>query len=145
MSDLLEQLRVYGEAVEEEAVRVGGLKPAPISLWRGRFRLVLLAAALVPVVGVAGVAMRLVRTDGGGLDDLVATSPREAPPATTVTAPPTTDAAAEAAPTATTAVAPVTSPPTTMPPPRITSVRGTATWVGRDPRAAVIVAACPVG
>ena len=181
LSDLLEQLRVYGEAVEAEAARLGGQAPVAVSHWRRRSVLLLAAAVLVAVVGVAGVTLRLVRDESGGRDKLVATIPGQ-PPAVPVTGPPTTAAekatpeptttlpALEATPTSTaptttvrnpglviptptTVAAPTTpastdaspSPSTTVTPARVTSVRGTATWVGRDPRAAVIVAACPVG
>ena len=133
MPDLLEQLRSYGEAVEAEAVRIGDRDPVVVRPWWRR-PVVLVAAAVLAVVALGGTAMRLIRTsdEGGLVRTLPATRPDGA--ATTTPEPSPTTTAGNDATTTTTA------------PPRLTIVRGVATWTGApDDRATVLVAACLVG
>ena len=135
MSDLLEQLRHYGEAVEQEAVRVAEAEPAVDVRWWHRRPLVLLAAALVAaVVGAGGVALRLALADERV--KVVATVPRT-PAATDPTVPPldtppTTAGDAEATTT-------TTSEPAT------TTTAGARPQTGAAPLRATTTTAAPAG
>ena len=182
MSDLLEQLQRYGEAVEADAVRDGEQRERVVvhrTWWRPQL---LAAAAVLALLAVGATTMRLARTDddrvvrtgpattpdvetsvpvvdlvttttagldgggGTGASTTIAPDPAAATSTTTTTARGSLLAPSRTTTTTagtTTTFAPVETTTTTVAP--STTVRGTATWSGgRDPRAALLVAACPI-
>ena len=106
MPDVLEQLRHYGEAVEQEALRVQAPEPdLRRGWWSRRPAMLLAAAAAIIVLALGGVVLRLVLTDTKV--KVVATKPNPLAPATTTP---------EDDPTATTATATDESTTTTSTP-----------------------------
>lgn len=123
LSDLVEQLRRYGEAVEEEARRVeDGEVVVALRWWRRQPMARLAAAAVVVVLSVGGVTMQLVRT--GSRVKVVATDPQTpfgpvtSPPSAATDAPTTTTPLVPASETVTTTTAatPLVRPPSTTGP-----------------------------
>ena len=123
MSDLLDQLRRYGEAVEAEAMRSADRDDViGLTRWRRPASAMLVAAVVVALLALGGLALQSMRSDDRAK--------------VVVGGPTTTETSA--------AATAVTAPPSTAPA-GFVAVRGTANWTGGgDPRGTLLVAACPV-
>ena len=123
---LTDQLRRYGEALEESVVAAEPRAVvAPLPWWSRHRRLLGVAACLIALAGGAAVVALL---DTDSPTDVATTDQSSLVPSTTATSttPPTT---------ATTAV-----------PPAVVPIDGIATWTaGPDPRGTLRVVACPAG